>query len=148
MQLLQANHMRVNEILASPPPVGKNVEIFGWITDTVEGLFLIDQNDVHDHLSPRRVKIDEGNIMHAILRVVPMLGGSYSTIFNRAKVTADVISNNPTVIKLRSIDVEIVRNSGEFANIDISHELITQLRLKYGDYVFSPKDPFKDWLGN
>lgn len=138
--------MDVNEILASPPPVGKNIEILGWITDTAEGLFLIDQNDRHDHITPGRVKIDDGNVMHAILRVVPMLGGGYSTIFNRAKVTADVISNNPTVIKLRSIDIEIVRNSGEFTEIDISEELIAQLRLKYGDYVFSPKDPFKDWL--
>lgn len=138
--------MDVNELFASPPPIGKTLEIFGWITDTAEGIFLIDQNDPQDHITLGRLKIDDGNVMHAILRVVPRLGGGYSNIFNRAKVTADVISNNPTVIKLLSIAVEIARNSGEFAKIDISQELIAQLRLKYGDYVFSPNDPFKDWL--
>jgi hypothetical protein len=138
--------MDVSELLASPPPVGVEVEIAGWIIDTVEGLFLLGEHDPRDHLFPIRVKIDDGNIMHAILRVVPMLGGGYSTIFNRAKVTASITSRDPTVIRLKRIDIEIVRNSGEFSGVDIAVGHVAELRGKYGDYVFSAKDPFKDWL--
>lgn len=41
---------------------------------------------------------------------------------------------------------EIVCNSGVFAEVDISAAHIAALSKKYGDYAFSARDPFKDWL--
>lgn len=73
-----------------------------------------------------------------------MLGGGNSTILNRAKGTLRIVSQCPVVIKLKS--VEIVRNSGVFAKVDISAAHIAALREKYGDYAFAARNPFKDWL--
>ncbi|MBU9162154.1 hypothetical protein [Burkholderia multivorans] len=140
--------MNVKEMLDSPDvSPGDRFELFGWLVDTDDGLFVLGDHYPEDYLYPYRVKIKNGNIIYPILENVPSLGGGRSLIFYRAKTIVVLECQSPWLVTAESLSVEVDRGSGCYVVVNIDQEIVDAYVKSNGDYKFSrPRNPMRDWL--
>ncbi|NML35549.1 hypothetical protein [Paraburkholderia antibiotica] len=140
--------MDVQEMLASQEiRCGVHVELSGWLVDTDDGLFVLGDHYPEDYCYPCRVKIENGNIMYPILERIPSLGGGWSLLFYRAKISGVVAGRSPWLIKVENLSVETDRGSGCYVVVNVDQEIVSEYVGKNGDYKFSrPRNPARDWL--
>ncbi|NTZ87215.1 hypothetical protein FCJ61_30575 [Burkholderia metallica] len=126
---------------------GDRVEVSGWLVDTEDGLFVLGDHYPEDYEYPFKVKVDNGNIMYPILNSIPSLGGGWSLLFYRVKMTGLFVSGHPCCVTAEYLNIEVDRGSGVYVDVDINHDLVSNYVDERGDYVFrQPRDPSRDWL--
>jgi hypothetical protein len=123
------------------------IDLSGWIVDTQDGLFFLADHSPDNFNHPERIKISNGNIMYSILRVIPSLGGGWSSLFYRAKANGTLIDNAPLVFNAKKIYIEVERDSGKYIEINVDEDIVNSDAEKYGDYNFNyQRNPAIDWL--
>ncbi|MDC6238155.1 hypothetical protein [Ralstonia solanacearum] len=140
--------MDVREMLVSAGlKSGDRVELSGWLVETNDGLYILGDHYPEDYNYPCRVRIENGNIIYPILEKVPNLGGGWSLIFHKAKISGLLESQFPWLVKAEDILVEGDRGSGYYFRVDISPELVASYVDRCGNFEFNrPRDPMRDWL--
>lgn len=127
--------------------IGDNFELSGWLVDTDDGLFILGDHYPEDYSYPFRVKIKNGNIIYPILEAVPSLGGGWSLIFYKVKISCTLECECPWLVRAESLSIEADRGSGCYAAVNISQEVVDTYVKKNGDYTFNrPRNPMRDWL--
>ncbi|MEY1594084.1 hypothetical protein AB3K92_35345 [Burkholderia sp. Bmkn7] len=126
---------------------GDRIEVSGWLVDTSDGLYILGDHWPENYEYPYRVKIANGNIMYPILEQVPSLGGGWSLIFYRAKISAVVECCLPWILRAENICVEPDRGSGRYVDVDVRPEIVSSYVKNNGEYKFERnRNPVRDWL--
>lgn len=127
-----------------------NIELFGWLVDKSDGLYLFDQHFQENIDSPYFIKFDNPNLMYCIKELVPLLGGGKSSLFYKAKVFFDIeAKNNEMIIFPKTLKVSYSKNFDNYIEINISIENIKKFVDLYGEYKFidrSKSNISGDWL--
>lgn len=127
--------------------VGVELEVSGWLVDKNNGLFLLGDHYPEDVDFPIGIRISNSNIIYAILKIAPQLGGGKSILFYKTKIIGRINENKE--LEVNSIFIQTDRGSSEFQQINIDAEMVKELVKKFGDYKFSyNRNPMQDWLDN
>ncbi|MCD0491156.1 hypothetical protein LQD23_02440 [Chromobacterium violaceum] len=118
----------------------------GWLVDTENGLFLLEDHFPEDYEHPNRIKIANDDLMYQVLMTVPALGGGQSLLFYRARLKGDLGGENPPQIRVCELEVEVNRNSGIYERIKLDTDLINKMVEEFGHYKFKKISPSTDWL--
>jgi len=132
-------------LLATKWEAGQKVDLTGWLVDKDTGLCLLGDHSPENYYYDQEVQISNSDIIYAILKVIPSLGGGLSLLFYKARVLGYI--ERPGNIRAEEIYVQADRSRDELLKIDISDEVVAAMVKAHGSYKFTrPLGPFHDWL--
>jgi len=121
--------------------------VSGWLVDLSDGLYLLERDGDIDG-SPK-IKINNSQIMLAIIRKIPILGGGLYSLYYRATIIGEFTNELPSVIDAKRIFIDAGSSNGQMEEVDISPHLIEMYANESGNYIFKSKDAFSnDWLND
>lgn len=124
---------------------GQKVDLTGWLVDKSTGLCLLGDHSPENYYYDQEVQIANSDIIYAILKVVPSLGGGLSSLFYKARVLGYIESHGN--IRAEEIYVQADRSRDDLLKIDISDEVVAPMVKAHGSYRFiRPFDPLGDWM--
>lgn len=142
--------MDVREILEMPGQIGFStplaVEITGWLVDKQDGLYILGDHYPIDHNFPYQIKVENGDIMHAILAGVSSFGGGKSLLFHRARLIGRLYPSEEIVVRAEQLFVESDNNGRSMAEILIDDVTVQGFVARFGSYEFGRVSGEGDWL--
>ena len=124
---------------------GDRLCLSGWLVDKNEGLYILGDHYPEDYAYEYCLKIGNSNIIYQILREVPSLGGGYSLLFHKVRLSG--VINEFGTIDVADISINANVADDNFKSINIDPNVIDQLVGQYGAYKFDrPRNPLRDWM--
>lgn len=141
--------MDVREVLEMSESPGlsihSTIEVTGWLVDRQDGLYILGDHHPMDHDFPYAIKVESGDIMHAILAAVSSFGGGKSLLFHRARLIGR-LSASKEVVLAEQLFVESDNGGQSMTEILIDDVTVQGLIARNGNYKFGRVVGEGDWL--